>query len=138
MRAWAVAHPGPVDREPPPLQPVDRPVPDAGRNEILVKVTVCGVCRTDLHVTEGDLPPHRAAVIPGHEIVGRVEARGDGETRFAVGDRVGIAWLRHTCGVCRWCRSGQENLCLAPAFTGWDADGGYAEYAAVDAAYAYS
>ncbi|MGH9123755.1 MAG: zinc-dependent alcohol dehydrogenase family protein [Acidimicrobiales bacterium] len=138
MRAWAVVHPGPIDGEPPPLQPVDRPVPRPGPGEILVKVTTCGVCRTDLHVTEGDLSPHKPGVIPGHEVVGRVEALGSGESRFGVGDRVGIAWLRHTCGMCRWCRSGQENLCVAPAFTGWDADGGYAEYAAVDAAYAYS
>ena len=98
----------------------------------------CGVCRTDLHLAVGDLPPKRAGVVPGHEIVGTVDARGDACHRFAIGDRVGIPWLRHTCGRCRWCRRGAENLCVAPAFTGWDADGGYAEYAVVDEAYAYA
>ena len=138
MRAWSVVHPGPIDGDPPPLQAVERPVPEPGPGEILVRVVCCGVCRTDLHVTEGDLPVHRPGVVPGHEIVGRVVATGADQARFAAGDRVGIPWLRHTDRVCRWCRSGQENLCLAPAFTGWDADGGYAEYAVVDAGYAYS
>jgi propanol-preferring alcohol dehydrogenase len=95
------------------------------------------VCRTDLHVAEGDLEPHAADVIPGHEIVGTVDALGSGANRFAVGERVGIAWLRHTCGTCRFCRRGDENLCLEPRFTGWDADGGYAQYAVVDERYAY-
>jgi propanol-preferring alcohol dehydrogenase len=95
------------------------------------------VCRTDLHLAEGDLAPHAADVVPGHEVVGVVDAIGDAVTRFSLGDRVGIAWLRHTCGRCRWCRRGRENLCVAPSFTGWDADGGYAEYACVDEAYAY-
>lgn len=93
----------------------------------------CGVCRTDLHVAEGDLPVHRAGVVPGHEVVGVVE-RAAGE--FAVGDRVGIAWLRHTCGACRFCLRGRENLCPSSRYTGWDADGGYAEYAVVPASYA--
>jgi len=136
MRAWSVARPGPIDSD--PLDRVERPVPTPGPGEILVKVSTCGVCRTDLHVAEGDLPPHKVGVTPGHEVVGRVEATGSGETRFTAGDRVGIPWLRHTCGVCRWCRSGRENLCIDPAFTGWDADGGYAEYAVVDSRYAYS
>jgi propanol-preferring alcohol dehydrogenase len=96
------------------------------------------VCRTDLHVAEGDLPVHRRGVVPGHEVVGRVDALGPGASRFAVGDRVGIAWLRHTCGTCRFCRRGDENLCVAPRFTGWDADGGYAEAAVVDERYAYA
>jgi propanol-preferring alcohol dehydrogenase len=121
-----------------PLVAVERPVPAPGPGEILVKVSTCGVCRTDLHLVEGDLSPHGVGVIPGHEIVGRVEDLGPGPTRFKVGERVGIPWLRHTCGVCRWCRSGRENLCVAPAFTGWDADGGYAEYAIVDSEYAYA
>jgi propanol-preferring alcohol dehydrogenase len=103
-----------------------------------VRVRACGVCRTDLHLAEGDLPPHRPGVIPGHEIVGEVDALGEGTSRFGLGDRVGIAWLRHTCGRCRWCRRGSENLCLEPRFTGWDADGGYAEWAVVDEAYAYA
>jgi propanol-preferring alcohol dehydrogenase len=95
------------------------------------------VCRTDLHVTEGDLPVHRPSVVPGHEIVGRVVERGPGADRFEPGARIGIPWLRHTCGTCRFCRRGDENLCLDPRFTGWDDDGGYAEYAVVDPAYAY-
>jgi propanol-preferring alcohol dehydrogenase len=103
-----------------------------------VRVTACGVCRTDLHLAEGDLPPHRAGVVPGHEVVGTVDGRGSGATRFDTGTRVGVPWLRSTCGHCRWCRRGRENLCLSPAFTGWDADGGYAEHVVVDEAYAYA
>ena len=102
-----------------------------------MKVAACGVCRTDLHLAEGDLPPRRPGTVPGHEVVGVVEALGEGATRFAVGDRIGIAWLRSTCGRCRWCRSGRENLCPDAAFTGWDADGGYAELATVPEAFAY-
>jgi propanol-preferring alcohol dehydrogenase len=96
------------------------------------------VCRTDLHLAEGDLPPHRPHTVPGHEVVGIVERCGAAASRFAVGQRVGIAWLRHTCGQCRFCRRGAENLCISPAFTGWDADGGYAELAVVDEGYAYA
>ena len=103
-----------------------------------MRVSVCGVCRTDLHLAEGDLRPKRPGVVPGHEIVGVVDAVGDGATRFGVGARVGIAWLRHTCGRCRFCLRGDENLCLAPRFTGWDDDGGYAEHALVDERYAYA
>lgn len=109
------------------------PEPSAGPDELLVRVLACGVCRTDLHVAEGDLPVHRPDVVPGHEVVGEViEAAGE----FAAGDRVGIAWLRHTCGTCRFCVRGRENLCPSSRYTGWDADGGYAEYAVVPAAYA--
>ncbi|MGH9011665.1 MAG: zinc-dependent alcohol dehydrogenase family protein [Acidimicrobiia bacterium] len=136
MRAWVVGEPGPIDTG--PLVAVDRPVPEPGPGEIRVKVTVCGVCRTDLHLAEGDLPPKRPGVVPGHEVVGVVDAVGEGSTRFRVGDRAGIAWLRHTCGRCRWCHRGAENLCPEPLFTGWDADGGYAEWAVVDEAYAYA
>jgi alcohol dehydrogenase, propanol-preferring len=136
MRAWAVGVPGPMDSG--PLVAVDRPVPEPGRGEIRLKVAACGVCRTDLHLAEGDLAPKRAGVIPGHEVVGAVDAVGEGCARFEVGDRAGIAWLRHTCGRCRWCRRGAENLCVDPRFTGWDADGGYAEWAVVDEAYAYA
>jgi propanol-preferring alcohol dehydrogenase len=95
------------------------------------------VCRTDLHIAEGDLPIHRRGVVPGHEIVGTVDTLGAGATRFAEDDRVGIAWLRHTCGTCRFCLRDAENLCLAPRFTGWDDDGGYAEHAVVDERFAY-
>ena len=97
----------------------------------------CGVCRTDLHLAEGDLAPRRSATVPGHEVVGIVDAVGTGAGRFAVGDRIGVAWLRGTCGRCRWCRTGRENLCPDAVFTGWDADGGYAEYAVVPEAFAY-
>ena len=102
-----------------------------------LRVSVCGVCRTDLHLAEGDLPPHAPEIVPGHEIVGTVDALGDGATRFELGERIGVAWLRRTCGTCRFCRRGDENLCVDPAFTGWDADGGYAEHAVVDERYAY-
>ena len=135
MRAWWVEHPGPIDSS--PLRFGERPVPDPGTGQIRVKVRVCGVCRTDLHLAEGDLPPHRQRTVPGHEVVGVVDALGDGAHRFDVGDRVGIAWLRWTCGVCRFCRRGDENLCINPEFTGWDADGGYAEFAVVNEDYAY-
>jgi propanol-preferring alcohol dehydrogenase len=121
-----------------PLAFVDRPEPEPAAGEIRVRVSVCGVCRTDLHLAEGDLAPKRHAVIPGHEVVGVVDALGEGAGRFRLGDRVGIAWLRHTCGRCRFCVRGDENLCVAPRFTGWDEDGGYAEYAVVGEAYAYA
>lgn len=135
MRAWWVAEQGPVTGG--PLHFGERPDPEPGPGEVLVRVRACGVCRTDLHVVEGDLPLHRPQVVPGHEIVGEVTALGPGCERFDVGARVGIAWLRHTCGHCRFCRRGTENLCLTPRFTGWDDDGGYAELAVVPEAYAY-
>lgn len=136
MRAWVVHEPGPVDTG--PLQPVERAVPEPAPGEIRVRVHTCGVCRTDLHLAEGDLAPHGLDVVPGHEVVGTVDALGPGAARFAPGARVGIAWLRHTCGTCRFCRRGDENLCVTPRFTGWDADGGYAEYAVVDERFAYA
>ena len=112
--------------------------PHPGEGQVAVKVHACGVCRTDLHVAEGDLPVHLAGVIPGHEVVGEVAAMGqDAGDEFAVGDRVGIAWLRHTCGHCKFCVRGQENLCPESRYTGWDADGGYAEFATVPAAFAH-
>ena len=135
MRAWVVAHPGPVDGQ--PLRLVELPDPVPGAGEVLVQVQVCGVCRTDLHLTEGDLDPRRPRTVPGHEIVGRVVDQGPGTSRFAVGERIGVAWLRHTCGACRACRAGRENLCRASRFTGWDADGGFAELAVAPEAYAY-
>ncbi len=135
MRAWSVRSPGPIAGA--PLVPVAKPVPRPGDNDLVVRVLVCGVCRTDLHVTEGDLPVHRAGVTPGHEIVGEVTAVGQQVVDFRPGDRVGVAWLRRTCGVCRYCRREAENLCPHSEYTGWDADGGYAEFAAIDADYAY-
>jgi propanol-preferring alcohol dehydrogenase len=113
------------------------PVPEPGPDELLVRVRVCGVCRTDLHVLHGDLPVHRPEVVPGHEAVGEVVSMGPAAAGFAVGDRVGVAWLRRTCGVCRYCTRGAENLCPASQYTGWDADGGYARHLTVPAAYAY-
>jgi propanol-preferring alcohol dehydrogenase len=136
MHAWQVARPGPVSTE--PLEYVSAQVPRPGPAELLVAVRACGVCRTDLHVTEGDLPVHRERVTPGHEVVGEVvEVGPDAGVEFRVGDRVGIAWLRHTCGTCSYCRRGDENLCPNSRYTGWDADGGYAEFATVPAAFAH-
>ena len=136
MTAWRVRQPGPMSTH--PLERVTTEVPHPQADELLVAVRACGVCRTDLHVAEGDLPVHRAHVIPGHEVVGEVAGLGpDAGTRFSIGDRVGIAWLRHTDGICRFCARGQENLCPDSRYTGWDADGGYAEYATVPAAFAH-
>ena len=135
MRAWAVEHPGPIDAH--PLTRVDRDPPVPGVGQLRVRVSVCGVCRTDLHLAEGDLAPHAPLVVPGHEVVGVVDETGPGAPRFAAGDRVGIPWLAHTCGHCPFCLSGRENLCLSPLFRGWDLDGGYAEYVVCDEDYAY-
>ena len=135
MRAWVVRSPAPIDAG--PLEPTELPDPVPGPGEVRVRVTVCGVCRTDLHVAEGELAVRRSPVVPGHEVVGIVDAAGPATSRFAVGDRIGIAWLRATCGACRPCRRGAENLCLAPRFTGWTDDGGYAASAVVPEAYAY-
>jgi propanol-preferring alcohol dehydrogenase len=111
-----------------PLELVDLPIPEPGEGEVLIRVEVCGVCRTDLHVVEGDLPPHKETIVPGHEVVGRIERMGPEATRFRAGDRVGAAWLHASCGVCPYCRRGDENLCVAPLFTGYDVDGGYEEF----------
>ncbi|HET9078134.1 MAG TPA: zinc-dependent alcohol dehydrogenase family protein [Acidimicrobiales bacterium] len=135
MRAWIVERPGPVDTG--PLVLVERPTPTPGPAQVRIRVSACGVCRTDLHLAEGDLAPRRAGVTPGHEIVGVVDAVGEGVRRFRRGDRIGVAWLARSCGACRFCRAGRENLCVSPLFTGWDVDGGFAEYALVDEHYAY-
>ena len=135
MRAWEVTRPAPIDEA--PLELVERREPEPGPGQIRVRIDACGVCRTDLHVSEGDLPVHRPRVVPGHEVVGRVDAAGPGAGRFRTGDRVGVAWLAWTCGVCRFCRRAQENLCLRATFTGWDHDGGYAEATLVDERFAY-
>jgi alcohol dehydrogenase, propanol-preferring len=135
VRAWVVGAPGPVETG--PLRLVERQAPQPGPSDLLVEVSVCGVCRTDLHLAEGDLPPRRRDVVPGHEVVGRVAQVGRAVTGFAEGDRVGVAWLRGTCGVCVSCRRGAENLCPRSVYTGWDADGGYAEYTLVPEAFAY-
>ncbi|MEU4344687.1 zinc-binding alcohol dehydrogenase family protein [Nocardia sp. NPDC023852] len=136
MLCWQVRRPGPINSG--PMDKVRTAVPGPAPGELLVRVLACGVCRTDLHVAEGDLPVHRAGVVPGHEVVGEVIALGSATAGegFAVGDRVGIAWLRHTCGGCKFCLRGAENLCPRASYTGWDADGGYAEFACVPAGYA--
>jgi propanol-preferring alcohol dehydrogenase len=136
LSGWAVGTPGPIATA--PLVPVRRPVPQAGPYDLVVRVEACGVCRTDLHLAEGDLAPHRPATVPGHEIVGRVIAAGDRTSRFRIGERVGGAWLRGTCGYCRYCRLGRENLCPRSLYTGWDADGGFADVTLIPEDYAYA
>ncbi|MFF4614850.1 zinc-dependent alcohol dehydrogenase family protein [Nonomuraea jabiensis] len=126
MRAWVVAEPGPMATR--PLELVERDVPEPGPGEVLVRVEACGVCRTDLHLAEGDLLPRRPRTTPGHQVVGRVEGTGE---------RVGVAWLRSTCGACKYCLRGMENLCPSSTYTGWDADGGYAEYLTAPRDYVY-
>ena len=118
-----------------PLALEERPVPEPGAGEVLVRVSVCGVCRTDLHVVDGDLTKPRLPVVPGHEIVGRIAALGTGVERFRDGERVGIPWLGWTCGTCRYCRSGRENLCPDALFTGYTRDGGYGDYCIADERY---
>ena len=120
-----------------PLTLVDRDVPSPRAGQLLVKVRACGVCRTDLHLVAGELAPVPLPIVPGHEVVGVVERIGDGLAGFAVGDRVGVPWLGYSCGVCRFCRAGRENLCVAARFTGYHLDGGYAEYIVADARYAF-
>ncbi len=120
-----------------PLVLSDLPVPAPAAGEIRIRVSACGICRTDLHVIEGDLPPVRLPLVPGHQVVGTVDLPGEGAARFRPGERVGIAWLRRTCGTCAFCASGKENLCESPLFTGYHRDGGYAEYAVVPEEFAY-
>jgi alcohol dehydrogenase, propanol-preferring len=135
VKALLLTRQAPVTERPLALRELPDPVPGPG--EILVRVAACAVCRTDLHLIEGDLAPRKLPIVPGHQVVGRVAARGEGSARFAIGARVGIAWLRGTCGTCAWCRGGAENLCDGSRYTGWDADGGYAEQAVVSEAFAY-
>ncbi|MCU1354911.1 MAG: zinc-binding alcohol dehydrogenase family protein [Acidimicrobiales bacterium] len=135
MQAWIVDRPGPAAGG--PMNLVERAVPEPGPTQVLVEVRCCGVCRTDLHLAEGDLAPKRHGVTPGHEVVGTVAATGSDAHRFRVGDRIGIAWLGRTCGRCRFCRRGSENLCTDPRFTGWDVDGGFAGWTTVEEQYAY-
>ncbi len=135
MRAMVLAAITPIEQK--PLVLVDLPTPEPGPGELRIRVQTCGVCRTDLHVIEGDLPGTTLPLVPGHQVVGVVDKLGPACEGFAVGDRVGIAWLRGTCGSCRWCTSGQENLCPDSLYTGYHVDGGYAEYAVVSASFAY-
>lgn len=135
MKACLLRTPARIEENPLEYGEVSQPEPGAG--EVLVRVHVCGVCRTDLHVIEGELPPKRSPVIPGHQVVGVVESAGTGATRFPKGARVGIAWLNNTDGTCEYCRRGEENLCDAPLFTGYSVNGGYAEWIAAPEAFVY-
>jgi propanol-preferring alcohol dehydrogenase len=135
MQAWVVDTPGPIDSH--PLRAIERPIPVPHVGQVRVHVRACGVCRTDLHLAEGDLRPRHPHVIPGHEVVGVVDRVGPGCGRFKEGDRVGVPWLAHTCGTCRFCLGGRENLCTDPQFTGWDLDGGYAPYVVVEEEFTY-
>jgi propanol-preferring alcohol dehydrogenase len=126
MKACLLHAPAPIETNPLKYGDVAMPQPKSG--EVLVRVRACGVCRTDLHVIEGELPPRKSPVIPGHQVVGIVEKQGENSRRFGIGDRVGIAWLHRTDGTCEYCRSGAENLCDNPLFTGYSVDGGYAEF----------
>ena len=132
MKAMVLERPGQG------LHPVQRPDPLPGPGQVLVRISACGVCRTDLHVVDGDLTEARLPIIPGHEIVGRVAALGDGVGQFKIGERVGIPWLGYSCGDCRYCASGDENLCDKPGFTGYQIDGGYADITVADARYCFS
>jgi alcohol dehydrogenase, propanol-preferring len=136
MNAWVVHQPKPIDDG--PLRQQEREIPVPRGRQVRVRISCCGVCRTDLHLAEGDLLPKRPAVTPGHEVVGVVDGLGEGASRFAIGDRIGVAWLGGTDGSCRFCRRGAENLCTAPTFTGWDTDGGYADFCLVDEAFGYA
>jgi alcohol dehydrogenase, propanol-preferring len=135
MKAWILDTPALATKR--PLRLRELPVPVPSEDELLLRVNACGICRTDLHVVEGELAVHRSPLIPGHQIVGRVTAIGSRVAGFAIGDRVGVAWLNRTCGVCEFCCSGRENLCEQPQFTGWTVDGGYAEYAIAPATFSY-
>jgi propanol-preferring alcohol dehydrogenase len=136
MRAMLLRSPAPIAES--PLAAAHVPEPEPGPGEIRVRARACAACRTDLHVIEGDLPSRRLPVIPGHQVVGTVEAAGPGAARFRAGDRVGIAWLRSACGACRYCTAGRENLCEHSTYTGWTHDGGYATHCCVPEEFAYA
>jgi propanol-preferring alcohol dehydrogenase len=136
MRAWVLSQPGPIESSPLSLRQLPDPRPSRG--EIVVDVSVCGLCRTDLHVIEGELEPRRSDIVPGHQVIGHVSALGAGARRFALGARVGVAWLWSACGKCHYCVQGAENLCRAPRFTGWHELGGFAERVRVPEEFAYS
>ena len=135
MKACVLRQPAPAESN--PLAFIDVPKPRPAGDQVLVRVNACGVCRTDLHVVEGELPPRKQPVIPGHQVVGVVEETGGRAARFRPGDRVGVAWLHRTDGICEYCRSGRENLCDNPEFTGWTVDGGFAEYTLAPEAFLY-
>ncbi len=135
MRAWVVHQPGPMATG--PVRLTERATPRPGQGELLIRVLCCGVCRTDLHLAEGDLPPKMPDITPGHEVVGEVVEAGQAAVRFRPGARVGVAWLAGTDGSCRYCRRGNENLCPRSVYTGWDLNGGYAEYLVAADAYVH-
>lgn len=135
MKAWLLNNPALVNTR--PLRLAEVPVPTPGSDELLLSVDACAICRTDLHVVEGELPVRRSPLIPGHQIVGRVTAMGSLVDGFKIGDRVGLAWLNRTCGKCEHCLANRENLCDQALFTGWSVDGGYAEYAVAPASFTY-
>jgi len=135
MKAWILKRPASAESR--PLALSDVPIPQPADDEVLVKVHACGICRTDLHVVEGDLALKKLPVIPGHQIVGTIEAVGSRVEQFQIGNRVGTAWVNRTCGICQFCREGKENLCERAMFTGWTVSGGYAEYAVAPAAFTY-
>jgi len=135
MKAMRLDRPAPIEGR--PLHTVELPDPEPGPHMVRIRVDACAICRTDLHVVEADLPAVPAGIIPGHQAIGRIDALGRNAARFAAGTRVGIAWLRATCGSCRWCASGRENLCGQARYTGYHDDGGYAEYAMVREDFAY-
>jgi alcohol dehydrogenase, propanol-preferring len=135
MRAMVLTQQAPVEKS--PLIACDLPEPQAGRGEVRVRVDACAVCRTDIHIAEGDLGLHKTPLVPGHQIVGRIDQLGEGETGFRIGHRIGIAWLRQVDGTCEFCRREKENLCPKSLYTGYHADGGYAEYAVVPNDFAY-
>jgi alcohol dehydrogenase, propanol-preferring len=135
MKAWILEEQAPIEERPLKLKEVRTPHP--GAREVRIKNIACGVCRTDIHVAEGDLPLKKSSLILGHEIVGVIDEVGDQVHNFNIGDRAGIAWLNSSCGQCKFCLSGRENLCSQAHFTGWDADGGYSEYSVIDADFAF-
>src|SRR6266498_5941572 len=132
MRAMVLEQPGAA------LRLAELPEPEPGSGEVAIEVHACAVCRTDLHIVDGELSEPKLPLVPGHEIVGEIAARGDGAERFAIGDRVSVSWLASTCGECRYCRAGQENLCDRARFTGYSVDGGYAEYSTADQRYCFA
>jgi len=135
MRAWILKNQKKIEDRPLQIEEIKKPRPD--KNDILVRVEYCGICRTDLHIAEGDIPMHKKPVVLGHEIIGIVEEKGEKVTKYEIGDRVGISWLNHTCGKCKYCRSGRENYCPEIKRTGWDVDGGFAEYTVIHEDFAF-
>jgi len=136
MKAMVLRQPGPIDGK--PLRYEDLPDPKPVFGQVRVRMKACGICRTDLHVIEGELPHENHPIIPGHQVIGTVDLLGPGATRFALGQRIGIAWLHQSCGKCRYCLTGHENLCTDPLFTGYQRPGGYADYCLVPEGFAYT